>query len=220
MLFKGNKALNLVGVFMDAISKLVDRVGDLAKKLRQSIKEVERNLSSARTKVSKIIEVRYFRRRLNELKHHGPGAHGVQRHEGDVMARQLDDRCLHGKDPMTGTTTDGVHGGEHSYGKDATKINTPTDFVRTYENLITNDSYLDQAKLSVPVIRINIPIKELFGDSFRTRISGRTRFGSRKNPSHAVDTVFPDGTEIFAMFKKNSDGKYYLYTMFPVIPIP
>jgi hypothetical protein len=115
MLFKGNKTLNLVGVFMDAISKLVDRVGDLGKKLRQSIREVKENIGANKSK--KVIEVRYFRQRLDELRNHGPGAHGVQRHEGEVTAKQLEDRCLHGKDPMTGSTVDGVHGHDHGYGK-------------------------------------------------------------------------------------------------------
>ncbi len=218
LLFSGNKALKLMGVFMDAITELVNKVGKLAKKLRQSIKEVEENLSSAKNKAIKMVEVRYFKRRLNKLRHHGPGAHGVQRHEGEVTAKMLDDRCLHGKDPMTGTTTDGVHGGNHGYGKDATKINTPADFVRAYEYIIKDPSFLAAKALGEPKIITQIPMEKIFDSDFKSRLFGRTRVGSKNNPSHAVDTVFPDNTELFAIFKKNTDGSYYLYTMYPKFP--
>jgi hypothetical protein len=103
--------------------------------------------------------------------------------------------------------------------KNATKINTPADFVRAYEYLIENSDYKKAVNVGKRKIAIEIPIKEIFGESFRSRIYGRSRVGGAKNSKrYAIDTEFPDNTEMLAIFKKSPSGDYYLYTMYPVIP--
>jgi len=211
----GSAAAKLLKV-MDKIAEIIGKIKTLGKKLRQSIAEKASGIMDITQR--KFLPARVWRRKLDNLAHHGPGSHGVQRHEGDVTVRQLDERCMYGKDPMTGTRVDGVHGGNHGYGKDATKIKTPADFVRAYEKIAATAEYQVKAASDVSKFAISLPAKEALGRSWRARILGRSRVGSRRNPTAAIDTVFPDNTEILAVFKKNGDGSYFLYTMYPSIP--
>lgn len=135
-----------------------------------------------------------------------------------MTVRQLDDRCMYGKDPMTGTTTDGVHGRMHGYGKDATKIKTPADFVRAYEKIIKSAEYKTKVASGVADFPISFPIEKALGKRWNSRILGRTRVGSRRAPTGSIETVFPSNTIIKAVFKRNRDGNYFLYTMYPEIP--
>ncbi len=239
-LFKGNKALNLLGTFMDAMKKLINKVGDLAKKLRQSIQEVTENVGN--TKSKKVLEVRRFRRKLDELAKQG---HGPQRHEGDVTDIQLRNRQLHNFDPMTNSIIDHdkflkkygipydphVHGfppdfggrvinvpgkGElpilmnsrikHTIGDNATKFNTPADYVRAYEEVLGSSNYakfLESSKIQGPV---EIDMANVFGLNFQSRITGYNVNG--------LPTKFGANTKIIAIFRNNgSDIK--LITMFP-----
>jgi len=201
---------------MDKIAEIIGKIKTLGKKLRQSIAEKASGIMDITQR--KFLPARVWRRKLDNLAHHGPGSHGVQRHEGDVTVRQLDERCMYGKDPMTGTRVDGVHGGNHGYGKDATKIKTPADFVRAYEKALENPAVKSQIAIGKDNIRISLPIEELLGKKWDARILGRTRVGSRKVPTGSIDTVFPSNTELFVYLKKKGDGTYFLYTMFPTIP--
>ena len=54
-----------MGIFMDAITEIVNKVGKVAKKLRQSIREFKENIRDKKSK--KVLEVRYFKRRLDDL---------------------------------------------------------------------------------------------------------------------------------------------------------
>ncbi|WP_143182094.1 hypothetical protein [Thalassospira sp. TSL5-1] len=213
---KGGSAAGKIVSFMGDLWKIVQKIKDMGVKLRRSIFEsIKGEVDGA---IKRYRQARYFSKKLKELQHHGPGAHGVQRHEGQVRKKQLDRRCLEGKDPITGTTTDGVHGGTHGYGKDATKIKTPADFVRAYEKALENSKIKSQMEAGKDEIRAEIPIKELLGENWRSRIFGRTRTGSRKKPGKAKNTVFPDETNMFVYLKKKDDGAHYLYTMYPKIP--
>ena len=63
-------------------------------------------------------------------------AHTPQRHEGDVTDQQLQDRALHGIDPMTGTTEDGVRiGRRHRYGQHATRVTSEPAYVQGDDHL-------------------------------------------------------------------------------------
>lgn len=213
---KGSRAVGALLRFMDDLFVIIDKIKDMGLKLRQSIDEIAEGIVDVTQR--KFLTSRLTRQRLARLKNHGPGAHGVQRHEGDVTVRQLDNRCMHGKDPMTGSTTDAVTGRQHNYGADATKIKTPTDFVRAYEKALDNPQIKAAMQSGETPVRANIPIADLLGRNWNTRILGRTRIGGRRNPTGSRRTVFPSNTEMFVMLKKKSDGTYYLYTMFPKIP--
>ena len=213
---KGSKAVGALLRFMDELYVIIGRIKDMGLKLRQSIDEIAEGIVDVTQR--KFLTSRLTRQKLARLKTHGPGAHGVQRHEGDVTVRQLNDRCMHGKDPMTGSTTDGVTGRPHNYSADATKVKTPTDFVRAYEKALENPVVKAQMAGGKENIRVNLPIKDLLGHGWQTRILGRSRVGSRRNPTGSRRTVFPSNTEMFVYLKKKTDGSYYLNTMFPTIP--
>jgi len=213
---KGGSAVAKLLKVMDKIAEIIGKIKTLGKKLRQSIAEKASGIMDITQR--KFLPARVWRRKLDNLAHHGPGSHGVQRHEGDVTVRQLDERCMYGKDPMTGTRVDGVHGGNHGYGKDATKIKTPADFVRAYEKIIESRAYKAKVAEGKGAFAMLVPIEDALGRKWNARILGRTRTGSRNNPLGTIDTIFPDTTNIKAIFKKNADGTYYLYSMYPDIP--
>ncbi|MEO1564358.1 MAG: hypothetical protein AAFR98_13055, partial [Pseudomonadota bacterium] len=121
---KGGQHVAKILSFLDEIKPIFSKIGDLAKKLRQSIEEVgERVMDQAHRVVR---SSRYWRTRLDDLARQG---HGPQRHEGDVTDRQLLNRSLHGFDPMTNSPVDhdkffkkyGVHYDPIAHG-------TPPDF--------------------------------------------------------------------------------------------
>ena len=213
---KGGSAVAKLLKVMDKLADIIGKIKTLGKKLRQSIAEKASGIMDVTQR--KFLPARVWRRKLKTLEHHGPGSHGVQRHEGDVTVRQLDERCMYGKDPMTGTRVDGVHGGTHMFGKDATKIKTPADFVRAYEKALENSRIKRAILEGKPFIKETIPIEELLGKKWNVRVLGRTRLGSVKNLVGSTETIFPQATEIFVFLKKKTDGSYYLYTMFPTIP--
>ncbi len=210
---KGSSAAGKIVSFMGDLRKIIQKIKEMGVKLRRSIFEPIKGQVSAAVK--RYRQARYFSKKLKELEHHGPGAHGVQRHEGKVKKKKLDKRCLEGKDPITGTTTDGVHGGKHKYGRDATKIKTPADFVRAYEAALQHSSVKAKMAAGLAEVRENIPIETLLGKGWHTRIMGRSRVGSAKHPKGAINTKFGANTEMFVFFKRKSDGSYYLYTMYP-----
>ncbi|MEO0946130.1 MAG: hypothetical protein AAFY06_15090 [Pseudomonadota bacterium] len=142
--------------FMDLIQPIVAKVKPLAQKLRSSIREVRSGIVDRTQRLFR--PVRYFRNKLDDIARGGPGAHGPQRHERDVTVKQLDDRVLYGKDPMTGTTVDGVHGGPQKYSAVASKFKTPADYVRAYEKALKHPLVKADMDSGEAVIRHNISI--------------------------------------------------------------
>jgi hypothetical protein len=153
---------------------------------------------------------------LKELANQG---HGPQRHEGDVTPQQLEDRAVKGFDPMTGTTTDGVHGGTHKTGRHATKINTPEDYVKAEEAMRQSKKFDEEAKKAKDagidtVVVDDVPLKDVLGDDYSKKLTGKTRLGSKNHPTGAEDTDFTDGT-MKAIYKEDGKGGYDLVTMYP-----
>lgn len=160
--------------------------------------------------------------RIQELRRQG---HTPQRHGSQVTDQQLTDRALWGKDPMTGTTTDGETGGTHNYGRNATKFTSDKALVDAERHMRTAPDFESQKKdneITGDVrIRLEIPLRDIFGAGYQNHVHGIRRPGSKTKPTgdppgdlQPSNTDFTDGT-MFAFFKKSDDGEYKLRTMYP-----
>ncbi len=210
---KGGRHVAKILSFLDEIKPIFNKIGDLAKKLRQSIEEIgERVMDQAHRIVR---SSRYWRQRLDDLARQG---HGPQRHEGDVTDSQLFDRIHRGLDPMTGRTVDGVHGCAHRFCRHATKFNTPADYVRAYDAAIDSPDYRAFLNSTDRQKEVVLNMSDIFGPRFQARIKGYTRVSGRtgQNPTIAP-TTFPPNTVIKARFRREN-GVVKLITMFPDIP--
>ena len=184
------------------------------KTAKQESAELEQGLGELRTGPKTTTKT--IKKKFDDLKTQG---HGPQRHEGDVTTKQLEERCTQGKDPLTGTTTDGVHGGKHGYGRHATKVNTPDDYVKAHDSIKNGDEFKKKIKSAEKygedrVVVDSAKLKDIYGDEYATKVTGRTRVGSMKNPKGSVETDFTDGT-MTAVFDKNAEGGWDLTTMYP-----
>lgn len=156
-------------------------------------------------------------KKFDDLKAQG---HGPQRHEGDVTTKQLEERCMKGIDPMTGTTTDGVTSKTHKYSRNATKVNTPEDYVKAEEYLKNSNEYKDKVKYAdaigkKQVVLEETKLKDIYGDSYSSKVDGRTRIGSAKNPQGSNVTEFSDESKMIGVYRKADDGTWNLLTMYP-----
>lgn len=154
---------------------------------------------------------------FNALKTQG---HGPQRHEGDVTPQQLEDRCTKGIDPMSGTTTDAVTGKSHKYSANATKVNTPEDYVTANNKLKNSQEFKDKTKLAdsngeVKIVVESTKLKDIFGQDYPSIVTGRTRIGTKNNPAGAKLTKFTDDSTMLGVYIKNSKGLWELRTMYP-----
>jgi hypothetical protein len=157
------------------------------------------------------------KKNFDDLKAQG---HGPQRHEGDVTTKQLEERCTKGIDPMTGTTTDGVTGKTHKYSRNATKVNTPEDYVKAEEHLNRSNEFKDKVKSAdtigkKQVVLEETKLKDIFGDNYSSKVDGRTRIGSAKNPQGSKVTEFSDESRMIGVYRKADDGSWNLLTMYP-----
>jgi type VI secretion system Hcp family effector len=155
--------------------------------------------------------------KFEELRMQG---HGPQRHEGGVSIIQLENRCTKGYDPMTGKTIDGVTGDTHKYSANATKVNSPEDYVKSEEFIRNSDEFIKKIKSADIIGQKQIVVKgsklkEIFGDIYSSKIDGRTRIGSAKNPLGSVITQFNDNSKMVGVYRKAGDGTWKLVTMYP-----
>lgn len=164
------------------------------------------------TPVSKSINDQF-----NDLKTQG---HGPQRHEGDVTPKQLEDRCTKGIDPMSGTKTDSITGKTHKYSANATKVNTPEDYVNANNKLKSSQEFKDKAA-SAEISGENIisvkgeKLKDIYGAEYQSKVMGKTRIGTKANPEGVSDTVFTDSSTMKGVYKKGENGDWNLVTMYP-----
>ncbi|MCK2167774.1 hypothetical protein [Thalassospira xiamenensis] len=101
-LLKGSgRTFSAVNRFLDLLRPIIDQIGPLGRKLRDSIAEVQRGVIDKTQQLFR--RTRYWREKLDDLARQG---HGPQRHEGDVTEEMLWNRAYHNIDPMTGTTVD------------------------------------------------------------------------------------------------------------------
>ena len=152
---------------------------------------------------------------LDDLAEEG---HGPQRHEGKVTKAQLSDRAVSGFDPMTNSTTDGVHGGKHKYGRHATRFKDPGDYVDADETVRAHAEFTTQESAAVAAgegrFEVRLTLEEVLGSGYAAMLEGVSRKGSAKNPTGSEDTDFTDG-DLVARYKIHGDGSVTLITLFP-----
>jgi hypothetical protein len=99
-------------------------------------------------------------------------------------------------DPMTGTTTDGVHGGVHHCGPFATRFDSPDDFVRA-EAYLRAQSIRDDDPLP------RVAIADVLGPDGESRMTG---YYHNPDGSGGYRRVDFDGGTIAAAFDGTSDA--------------
>lgn len=120
---------------------------------------------------------------------------------------------------MTGTITDGAHGGRHQYSADATRVLSDADYVKG-EEFIRNSSEFatKRSQMEAANIRkfaVEVRLKDVYGVEYKSKLKGYTRTGTRANPTGAIDTDFTDGT-LKAVYKRDAtSGEWNLSTMYP-----
>lgn len=228
--------------FLDEIKPIFDMIGDLAKKLRESIEEVGERIMDQAHRV--VRSSRYWRQRLDELARQG---HGPQRHEGDVTDRQLLDRSLLGYDPMTGSEVDfdkfrkkygvaydpAAHGTPPDFG--GRRINLPGkgDMPLTMSNAIRHANGAHATKINTPADYVRAYDRLVDDPRFKSFASGTDPrliiddlsasdvFGSgfqarfKGYDAAGNPTVFGPNTKIVGVFKKNDSGAPQLVTLYP-----
>lgn len=110
------------------------------------------------------------------------------------------------KDPLTGDTTDGVHGGDHRCGPYATRFESAEDMVRA-------DSYFRERfnETGVPPAQ-EVPIKDVLGEDAHERCTGY--YLDPSDPSVVKEVDF-EGGSIKPVYHMTSDGGIRLHTMYP-----
>jgi len=160
--------------------------------------------------------------RITELRRQG---HAPQRHGGQITDQQLTDRALRGIDPMTGTTTDGEHGGTHKCGRNATKFITDEALVRAEDFARNSEIYRIQQReneiTGKPFIAVRVPLMDVFGTSYLSQVKGIRRAGSKSKPTGdppgsrpPTPSNFENGS-LLAVFVRTNDGSYNLKTAYP-----
>ncbi len=239
-LIKGSAHVGKILSFMDELKPIFDKVGALAKKLRQVIVETKAGIVSNTQRLMR--SSRYWRTRLDDLIRQG---HGPQRHEGDVTDRQLLDRSLRGLDPMTNSPVDSV-GFRRKYGVDydpithgvppdfgGRSINVPgkgnlpivmnskiqhvigdhaTKFNTPADYVIAYDKLVEsgQYKSFLSGVKIQEPIKMPLSEIFGPNFQPLIKGYARDG----TPTVFGPGSEVIAIFRKEN-GVAKLVTMYP-----
>lgn len=107
-------------------------------------------------------------------------------------------------DPLTGTTTDGVHGNAHLCGPYATKFNNPEDMARA-------DEYF-RKQLASGTLPGPTPISDVLGPTGHEDLTGF--YKDPANPSTYKPVDFSGGT-IRPVYRPDGSGGFHLHTMFP-----
>lgn len=132
---------------------------------------------------------------------------------------------MYGKDSITGTTDDAFRKNPdgtpkpHKSGKDATKITTKESFVEADTYVRNSKSYKDAIKDAEAtgndyIVVNDVKLEDIYGANYKDQVFGKTRLGSKNNPTGTAKIDFTDGT-INAKFQKDSSGKWNLDTMYP-----
>ncbi len=216
------KLVGMAGLLLKSLER-GGKEADFKKEAKPKLRDMRTALKDAlagspdaeQLKVLTAMKKRLDRAFLDDLKDEG---HGPQRHEGDVTPEQLVDRCVSGHDPMTGDTTDGVHGGVHRYSRHATRFKDPGDYVDAEETIRGKQAYTDEMaeakRTNDTRFSVELPLKDVLGDDYKTKLEGKSRIGSAKNPQGSQDTDFTDGT-ITAVYDIDANGDTVLVTMYP-----
>ncbi|MEO6590666.1 MAG: hypothetical protein ABIP06_15325 [Pyrinomonadaceae bacterium] len=205
-------------IFIRTEKELVTEVAE--KLVKQGI-ENETAEKIAKEEVPKIFKLE-IEKQCDEIAKSG---HTVQRHGESVSEGQLDERAMNGIDPVTGTTDDAYLKNadgtpkNHGYSKDATKFKSKESLVKTEIYIKNSQEFKDNLRSAEQNSNIrfeveNVKLEDVFGKNYKDEVFGKTRVGTKKNPTGSVETDFTDGT-VTAVFEKGKDGKWNLFTMFP-----
>jgi hypothetical protein len=105
---------------------------------------------------------------------------------------------------------------KHQSGEHATKFNTPTDYIRAYENVLLSPEFQLFKKSKKPFVKIeNIKLTDIFGPNFQNRLSGYSNTSSANKKVSFSKTRFGNETKLIAIFTKGSNGNIQLKTMYP-----
>lgn len=153
---------------------------------------------------------------LKDLKFQG---HGPQRHEGDVTPQQLDDRAQRGINPQTGTRFDDqARTKPHAYSANATRINDPGVYVDAEEFMRASPAATvaknDAVRRRTGRFTVKLPLKDVLGTDYEKFVEGKTRTGTRNNPTGSVTTNLKDGM-LIAVYTIARNGAISLLTMYP-----
>jgi hypothetical protein len=142
--------------------------------------------------------------------------HGLERHGWQLTVQQLEDRVLRGIDPVTGTTIDAYTGRPHVAPRQATRMNTPEDYIRAEEYIRSSPEFRNETanRPLDPFVKLSVGLEDIYGPRYRDHVFGRTRIGSKKHPTGVVDTDFTDGMMI-ALYGRDAGGGWVLHTLFP-----
>ncbi|MBZ0118130.1 MAG: DUF6531 domain-containing protein [Sandaracinaceae bacterium] len=208
--------LNRCGEETHPLRRLADTVGDVVgAQLRHAVQ-------AGRQVAKRVRRALRVARRMVELQGEG---HGPQRHGPEVTNQQLRDRALGKVDPMTGTTTDGVHGGQHACGRNATAVNSHQDYVMADEHM-RGSAEFEQRRLQAEAdgddgFRVEVPLEDIYGPDYEDHVRGVRRGGSNQHPTGnppgtapPTPSNFKNGSMI-AIYRRGPDGEWHTYTMYP-----
>ncbi len=230
-IIKGEKKV-ITEVIEDALKteskEVAEQVGKqevekLAKAEAEKIakEEVEKAAKVEAERIAK--EAAQINTKYDEISQNG---HAVQRHGEAITEPQLNERAMHGKDPITGTTDDAFREDSagnplpHRTSKDATKFNSKEALVKANDYVRSSKEYKDSLaeaeRLNEPDFVVkDIKLEDIYGTDYKDQVFGKTRTGTKNNPTGSVETDFTDGT-IKAVYVKDSKGNWILETAFPV----
>lgn len=221
---KGDPAkLAKMGPLLDACIERAGKEANFDKTAKPQLQEMRTALKEAmkgKPPPDDLSTLTAMKKKLDEvfLADLGKQGHGPARHEGKVTPEQLTKRAVDGKDPMTGTTTDGVHGGTHRYSRHATRFKDPGDYVDADETIRSKPEFTTEKdsakKVNDTRFSVKLTLKEAMGDDYKKMLEGVSRIGSAKNPTGSQPTDFEGGT-LTAVYDILSDGSYALVTMYP-----
>ena len=134
------------------------------------------------------------------------------------------ERAMYGKDPITGTTDDAFRKNAdgtpkpHKASKDATKFTSKESLVKGEEYVKNTQKYEDAIREAenagdTYITVKDIKLEDVYGADYKNQVFGKTRIGTKNNPTGTTVTDFTDGT-IIAKFQKDAFGKWQLDTMY------
>lgn len=239
---RGSRHVAKILAFLDEIKPIFGKIGELAKKLRESIEEVGKAGLDQMHRV--VRSSRYWRQRLDDLARQG---HGPQRHEAAVTDRQLLDRSLGGYDPMTGNEVDfdkfkkkygveydpAIHGTPPGFGGRSVNVPGKGDLPIVVNGKILHIAGDHATKFNIPADYVRAYDAVSDTAAFKAFASSASddflkvdvvkmkdvfgpRFEARIKgyDTHGNPTKFGPGAKIIAIFRK-VDGQAHLNTLYP-----
>lgn len=238
---RGSRHVAKILAFLDEIKPIFGKIGELAKKLRESIDEVGKaGLDQMRRVVR---SSRYWRQRLDDLARQG---HGPQRHEGAVTDRQLLDRSLGGYDPMTGNEVDfdkfkkkygvehdpAIHGTPPDFGGRSVNVPGKGNLPLTMSNAIKNAKGKHATKINIPADYVRACDKIIEDPRYKSFKNSSDLISAVELPALDVFgggfqarfkgydiagnlTVFGPNAKIVGVFRKDASGTPQLLTLYP-----